>query len=178
MQKMKFNQDVEGIRKRAREHVENGAVTEGYPAERASVIKMLNDALATELLCVLRYRFHYFMVRGIHSEPVAAEFLEHSNEEQTHADQLAERIVQLGGKPNFNPDTISSRSHAEFVDCDTPEEMVRENLVAERIAIDSYRGMIEYIGMKDPTTRRMLEEILAKEEEHADDLANLMDGMS
>ena len=166
--------DVETLRKRARQHIEEGAVTEGYGANRAVVLKMLNDALATELVCVLRYRRHHFMARGIHSQSVAAEFLAHSNEEQGHADQIAERIVQLGGEPDFAPGSLTCRSHAEYVEASTLAEMIKENLVAERIAIDSYRDSIRFLGEQDPTTRRMLEGILAVEEEHAADLADLL----
>ena len=169
--------DVKTLRSRARQHIEEGAVTACYDADRDVVVKLLNEALATEIVCVLRYRRHYFMARGIHSQAVAAEFLEHSNEEQGHADQIAERIVQLGGEPDFSPDSLTSRSHAEYVAGVTLADMIREDLVAERIAIDSYREMAQYVGDRDPTTRRMLEEILAVEEEHADDLADLLQGM-
>jgi len=166
--------DVQALRKSARQHMEEGAVTAGYSADRTEVIAMLNDALATELVCVLRYRRHHFMASGIHSHATAAEFLVHSNEEQGHADQLAERIVQLGGEPDFSPDSLSKRSHAEYVEGATLTQMIRENLVAERIAIDSYRHAIESVGNDDPTTRRLLESILAVEEEHADELADLL----
>ena len=166
--------DVKTLREQARRHVEEGAVTEHYGANKEKVIELLNEALSTELVCVLRYRHDYYMARGIHSNAVATEFLEHSNEEQAHADQIAERIVQLGGEPDFNPDTITSRSHAEYRIGKTLQEAIKENLVAERIAIDSYREMIQFIGEGDSTTRRMLEEILATEEEHADDLADLL----
>ena len=166
--------DVQTLRQRARQHIEEGAVTAGYSADRKTVLKLLNDALATEIVCVLRYRRHYFMARGIHSQAVADEFLEHSNEEQGHADQLAERIVQLGGEPNFSPEGLVTRSHAEYVEGSTLSEMIKEDLVAERIAIDSYRDFIQYLGDQDPTTRRLLEGILAMEEEHADDLADLL----
>jgi bacterioferritin len=166
--------DVQTLRKRAREHVDEGAVTSGYSADREMVLRQLNDSLATELVCVLRYRRHHFMAKGIHSQGVAAEFLVHSNEEQGHADQLAERIVQLGGEPDFSPHGLASRSHAEYIAGATLAEMIRENLVAERIAIDSYRGFIQYLGDKDPTTRRLLESILAMEERHADELADLL----
>ncbi len=166
--------DVPALRKSARQHMEEGAVTAGYSADRTEVIAMLNDALATELVCVLRYRRHHFMASGIHSHATAAEFLVHSNEEQGHADQLAERIVQLGGEPDFSPDSLSKRSHAEYVEGATLTQMIRENLVAERIAIDSYRHAIESVGNDDPTTRRLLESILAVEEEHADELADLL----
>lgn len=166
--------DVGALRERARLHMEQGAVTEGYTADRPVVLKMLNSALATELVCVLRYRRHHFMARGIHSQAVATEFLAHANEELSHADQLAERIVQLGGEPDFAPDTLLERSHAEYREGATLADMIRENLVAERIAIDSYRHFIGYLGNQDPTTRRLLEAILAVEEEHADDLSDLL----
>lgn len=166
--------NIEALRANARQHIEDGAVTDGYKADRKAVLGMLNDALATELVCVLRYRRHHFMARGIHSQAVAEEFLAHSNEEQAHADLLAERMVQLGGEPDFSPATLLSRSHAEYVEGVTLADMIKENLVAERIAIDSYRHLIQYLGDQDPTTRRMLESILAMEEEHADDLADLL----
>jgi bacterioferritin len=166
--------DVRKLRQSARQDFEKGAVTAGYSADRKAVLKRLNDALATEIVCVLRYRRHHFMARGIHSQAVAAEFLAHSNEEQGHADQIAERIVQLGGEPDFSPGSLVSRSHAEYVEGTTLAEMIREDLVAERIAIDSYRDSIHYLGDQDPTTRRLLESILAVEEEHADDLADLL----
>jgi len=169
-----FLTDVKTLRERARRHIEQGAVTEGYKADRETVIKVLNEALATEIVCVLRYKRHYFMASGIHAEGVAAEFLQHANEEQGHADQIAQRIVQLGGEPNFNPEGLLSRSHAEYVEGDTLIEMIKEDLVAERIAIDSYREIIQYLGNDDPTTRRMMEGILAMEEEHAEDLVSLL----
>jgi bacterioferritin len=170
-----FLTDIKTLRKRARQHIEQGAVTEGYKADRKTVIKILNESLATEIVCVLRYKRHYFMASGIHAESVAAEFLQHANEEQGHADLIAQRIVQLGGEPNFNPEGLLSRSHAEYVEGDTLLDMIKENLVAERIAIDSYREIIQYLGNDDPTTRRMMEGILAMEEEHADDLVSLLD---
>ena len=169
-----FLTDIQTLRERARRHIEQGAVTEGYTADRDTVIKLLNEALATEIVCVLRYKRHYFMASGIHAEGVAAEFLEHANDEQGHADQIAARIVQLGGAPNFNPEGLLSRSHAEYVEGETLIDMITEDLVAERIAIDSYRDMIRYFGNDDPTSRRMLEGILAVEEEHADDLVSLL----
>jgi len=172
-----FLSDIETLRKRAREHIAQGAVTPGYHADRGVVLKLLNEALATEIICTLRYKRHYYMAQGIHAESVAAEFLQHATEEQQHADQIAERITQLGGAPDFSPDGLATRSHAEYVEGDTLEEMIKEDLVAERIAIDSYREMVNYLGQEDSTTRRMLEEILAKEEEHADDLARLLEGM-
>ena len=172
-----FLSDIQTLRKRAREHIAQGAVTPGYHADRDVVLKLLNEALATELVCVLRYKRHHFMAKGIHAEGVAAEFLEHANDEQQHADQIAARIVQLGGAPNFSPEGLQSRSHAEYVEGETLEDMIREDLVAERIAIDSYREIVGYLGNADPTTRRLMEEILAKEEEHADDLANLLEDL-
>ena len=169
-----FLSDVTELRRRARKHIEEGAVTERYQADRETVIKLLNEALATEIVCVLRYKRHYFMAQGIHSEPIAAEFLQHANEEQGHADQIAGRIVQLGGSPNFSPDGLLMRSHSEYVEGNTLLEMIKEDLVAERVAIDSYTEMIRYVGEKDITTRRMLESILAVEEEHADDLSKFL----
>ncbi|KTT18358.1 ferritin-like domain-containing protein [Pseudomonas parafulva] len=169
--------DIQTLRQRAREHVENGAVTEGYNADRERIIKLLNDSLATELVCTLRYKRHYFMASGVKASVAAEEFLEHANQESEHADKLAERIVQLGGEPDFNPDNLSKNSHAQYVAGATLKEMVLEDLVAERIAIDSYREIIQYIGDKDPTTRRIFEDILAQEEEHADDMSDLLDGL-
>jgi bacterioferritin len=172
-----FLTDIKTLRERARQHIERGAVTEGYTADRETAVKILNEALATELVCVLRYRRHYFMASGINAESVAAEFLQHSNEEQAHADQIAARIVQLNGEPDLNPQGLLTRSHAEYVEGDTLLDMIKEDLVAERIAIDSYREMINYFGNDDPTSRRMLEGILAMEEEHADDLVSLLEDM-
>jgi bacterioferritin len=169
-----FLSDVQEIRRRARKHIESGAVTEGYQADRETVIKLLNEALATEIVCVLRYKRHYFMAQGIHSDPIAQEFLQHANDEQGHADQIAARIIQLGGAPNFSPEGILGRSHSEYVEGDTLVDMIREDLIAERVAIDTYTEMIRYIGEKDITTRRMLESILAVEEEHADDMASFL----
>ena len=169
-----FLTDIKTLRERARQHIEKGAVTEGYSADRETVIKVLNEALATEIVCVLRYRRHYFMASGINADSVAAEFLQHSNDEQGHADQIAQRIVQLGGEPNFNPEGLLTRSHAEYVEGDTLTDMIKEDLVAERIAIDSYREIIQYLGNDDPTSRRLMETILAVEEEHADDLVSLL----
>jgi bacterioferritin len=172
--KQPFLTDVQTLRKRAREHIDQGAVTQGYTADRETVLKLLNEALATELICVLRYRRHYFMASGLEAQSVAAEFLQHANEEQGHADQIAARIVQLGGEPNFSPDGLSTRSHAEYVEGTDLIDMIKEDLVAERIAIDSYREMVAYCGNDDPTTRRLLEEILAVEEEHAEDLVSML----
>lgn len=166
--------DVKTLRARARQGVEDGAMTAGYKAKVETVIKLLNEALATEIVCVLRYKRHYFMASGINSLSVKAEFLQHVIEEQAHADQLAERIVQLGGEPDLSPEGLLNRSHSEYVEGDSLVEMITEDLIAERIAIDSYREMIAYVGTDDPTTRRVLEGILAQEEEHAEDLASLL----
>jgi bacterioferritin len=168
-------QEVAEIRKRARTNVENGAVTEGYRADRKTVLKLLNESLATEIVCYLRYKRHYYMASGIHAQAAASEFLEHATTEQQHADRIAGRIIQLGGEPDWNPDTLTARSHAEYIEGQTLAEMLRENLVAERIAIESYTQFIRYLGDSDPTTRRLMEEILANEEEHADDLKTLME---
>lgn len=169
--------DIKSLRQRARQHIEKGAVTSGYAADRETVITMLNEALATELVCVLRYKRHYFMATGIHAAPVAAEFLEHATEEMSHADLIAKRIIELRGEPNFSPDGLAARSHAEYVEGDSLKSMIMENLVAERIAIESYREMISYLADQDPTTHRMLEEILASEEGHAEDLSSLLAGL-
>ena len=173
-EKQPFLTDIQTLRARAREHIEKGAVTAGYRADRETVVKLLNEALATEIVCVLRYRRHHFMAEGMNAEPVAAEFLVHANEEQQHADQIAARIVQLNGEPNFSPEGLLARSHAEYVEGKDLVDMIKEDLVAERVAIDSYREMIEYIGERDTTTKRMLEGILAMEEEHADDLVGML----
>jgi bacterioferritin len=170
-----FVTDIQTLRARARQHIERGAVTPGYRANRETVIKLLNEALATEIVCVLRYKRHFFMATGINAQSVAQEFLQHANEEQSHADQIAQRIVQLGGEPNFSPDGLTTRSHSEYVEGESLIDMIKEDLVAERIAIDSYREMINYFGNDDPTTRRLMETILAVEEEHADDLASLLE---
>lgn len=171
---MSFLTDIKTIRDRARQEIESGAVTQDYSLDKEQVIQVLNEALATEIVCVLRYRFHYYMATGIHKEGAAEQFLEHSNEEQQHADRIAERIKQLGGKPEFNPAVIAKTSHSEYVEGTSLEDMLREDLVAERIAIQTYREMITFFGDKDPTSRRMMEEILAVEEEHADDIADLL----
>lgn len=176
--KKPFLTDIKTLRRRAREHIERGAVTEGYRGDPEVVVKILNEALATELVCVLRYKRHYYMANGIHAQSVAQEFLQHANEEQGHADEIAVRIVQLGGEPNLNPEGMLTRSHSEYVEGSSLVDMIKENLVAERIAIDSYAEMIAYVSDKDPTTRRMLEGILAVEEEHAEDLASLLQTMS
>lgn len=169
--------NVKTIRDRARRHIERGAVTDGYQADREAVVEMLNEALATELVCMLRYKRHHFTASGINADVVAQEFLEHAAEEAQHADQLAKRIVQLQGAPDMNPAVIAERSHAEYVEGRDLLDMIRENLIAERIAIDSYREMLGYLGDADPTTRRLLEGILAMEEEHADDLGSLLAGL-
>ena len=169
-----FLDTIETIRRRARAHIERGAVTDGYQAPLETVLRLLNEALATEIVCVLRYKRHYYLASGIHAQAVAAEFLEHANEEQQHADLIAARIMQLGGEPNFNPDGLSDRSHAEYVEGTSLVDMIREDLVAERVAIDSYSQMIRFLADRDPSTRVMLEKILTAEEEHAEDLANLL----
>lgn len=170
-----FLSDVTAIRKRAREQIDQGAITAGYKADRQAIIKILNEALATEIVCVLRYKYHYYKASGINSQAVKSEFLEHANEEQVHADRIAERITQLDGSPNFNPEGLLTRSHADYVEGEDLVDMIKENLVAERIAIDTYRDIVQYIGNDDPTTRRIMEEILAQEEEHAEDMASLLE---
>jgi bacterioferritin len=169
-----FLTDIRTIRARARQHLERGAVTEGYKADRETVLRLLNEALATEIVCVLRYKRHYYMASGINAKSVAAEFLEHANEEQAHADEIAMRIVQLGGAPNLSPQGLGQRAHSEYVEGGDLLDMIREDLVAERIAIDTYREIIQYLGNDDPSSRRMMESILAKEEEHAEDLSTLL----
>jgi bacterioferritin len=169
-----FVTDIQELRRRARQHIENGAVTDSYTADRPTVIKILNEALATEIVCILRYKRHYFMATGIHANAVATEFQEHAAEEQVHADRIAERITQLDGEPNFNPEGLTSRSHAQYVEGNSLIDMIKEDLVAERIAIESYSEIIRYLGDRDITTRRMMEEILQNEEEHADDLKDLL----
>jgi bacterioferritin len=166
--------DVKTLRERARKHIEDGAVTDSYRGDRKEVIRLLNEALATELVCVLRYKLHFFTAIGLSAKSVAAEFAEHAAEESAHADLLAARIVQLGGEPDFNPDTLTKRSHAEYQVSSTLSDMIREDLIAERIAIESYGEMVTYIGTQDPTSRRVLEQILAQEEEHAEDLSSLL----
>ncbi len=172
-----FLTDIKELRRRAQQHIEKGAVTEGYRGDRAVVLRLLNEALATEIVCVLRYRRHYYMATGLSAEAVAAEFLQHSIEEQGHVDQIAARITQLCGEPDFNPEGLAMRSHSEYVPGDGLLSMIKEDLVAERIAIDSYSDMIRYIGDNDPTTRRMLEAILAVEEEHAEDMKTLIESI-
>jgi bacterioferritin len=168
--------DVATLRSNARKNIDKGAVTETYSADKATVIKLLNEALATEWVCVLRYYRHYFMASGMFADSVKAEFLEHAQQELAHANLISERIVQLGGEPDLDPDTLTTRAHAEYKPGKDLRDMVREDLVAERIAIDSYREMINYIGDRDTTTKRMLEHVLAQEEEHADDMKDLLDG--
>ena len=170
-----FLSDIQELRRRARKHIEKGAVTENYKADIDTVLRVLNEALATEIVCVLRYKRHHYMARGLNAQSVADEFAEHATEEQTHADQIAERITQLGGEPNFNPEGLAMRSHSEYVEGKTLTDMIREDLVAERVAIESYSEIVRYLGENDPTSRRMMEEILAKEEEHADDMNTLLD---
>jgi bacterioferritin len=170
-----FLSDIKEIRKRARQHMEKGAVTEGYKADRATVLRLLNEALATEIVCVLRYKRHQFMAHGLSAQSVADEFAEHAKEEQEHADMIAKRITELGGEPNFSPEGILTRSHSEYVEGDKLTDMIKEDLVAERIAIESYSEIIRYLGENDPTSRRLMEEILAKEEEHAEDMLSLIE---
>jgi bacterioferritin len=170
-----FVSDLEAIRRRARQHIEDGAVTESYKGDRETVIRVLNEALATELVCVLRYKRHFYMATGIHAQAAADEFQEHAKEEQEHADKIAERIAQLDGAPDFNPEILAKRSHSQYVEGTSLVDMIREDLVAERIAIESYSEIIRYLGDNDPTSRRVMEEILAKEEEHADDLKKLIE---
>lgn len=173
-----FLTDIKTLRQRARNQIELGPVTEAYGADRERVIEILNEVLATELVCYLRYKRHYFMAKGINAGPIAAEFLEHATQELGHADQVATRITQLQGEPNFNPETLAHRSHAEYVEGNSLLDMIKEDLVAERIAIESYQEIIRWLGDNDPTTRGVIEEILAVEEEHADDLLTLIQEMA
>lgn len=166
--------DIQAIRTRARRHIDEGAVTEDYRADRETVLRLLNEALATEIVCSLRYKRHYYTAKGLTSASIAQEFLEHAHEEEMHADKFAERITQLGGEPDFSPDTLTQRSHAEYVEGKTIVEMIKEDLVAERIAIESYKEIIDYLGTADPTTRRLFEQVLAVEEEHAEELHTLI----
>ncbi|MFC5030802.1 bacterioferritin [Streptomyces fildesensis] len=170
-----FLTDIETLRSRARKEIEKGPVTDAYGADLQRVIQVLNEALATEIVCTLRYKRHYFTATGLYSEPVAAEFLEHAQEEQAHADKLAQRIVQLGGEPDFDPDTLTKRSHAEYDASLGLIDMIKEDLVAERVAIASYTEIAQWLGNGDPTTRRVFEELLAQEEEHAADLRGLLE---
>jgi bacterioferritin len=169
-----FQTDLETIRRRARARMADGAVTGAYRADRVRVVAVLNEVLATEIVCVLRYKNHYFMASGLNAQPVAQEFLQHATDEQTHADWVAQRITQLGGVPNFDPEGLATRSHAEYREGARLEGMIREDLVAERIAIETYSEIVRWLGNDDPTTRRLMEDILKMEEEHADDLATLL----
>ncbi len=173
-----FLTDIETLRKRAREQMERGPITDAYGADRDRVVEVLNQALATELVCTLRYRRHYFTAQGLEAGPVAEEFLQHANEEMGHADRIAGRIAQLQGRPDFNPATLTARSHSEYVEGEGLVDMVREDLVAERVAVASYQEIARWLGDKDPTTRRLMEEILAVEEEHADDMLTLLEGLA
>jgi bacterioferritin len=169
-----FLTDIETLRARARATIESGPITGAYGADRPKVIAVLNEALATELVCVLRYKRHYYTISGLGTSEIKEEFLEHANEEMAHADRIAERIVQLNGAPNFNPAILQQRSHAEYDDALDPQAMVRANLIAERVAIESYRQMIQAIGDRDPVTRQLLVDVLKEEEEHADDMRDLL----
>jgi bacterioferritin len=173
-----FRADIEEIRRRALDKIGDGAVTASYKADRAKVIEVLNEVLATETVCTLRYRNHYFMAKGIHSSGVEDEFLEHAKDEQGHADRVAKRITELGGRPNLNPEGLATRSHAQYGEGERLEDMIREDLIAERIAIATYSEIVRWLGNDDPTTRRMMEELLATEEEHADDMAKLLTRVS
>jgi bacterioferritin len=174
---MGFQTDLEAIRRRAREHMLQGAVTEAYAADREQVIQVLNDVVATEIVCVLRYKRHQFTATGLHAPAVAQEFAEHAAEEQQHLDMAAQRIVQLGGEPDLDPSGLPERSHTEYLPGKTLREMVEEDLIAERIVIQTYAEMIRWLGNDDPTTRRIVEQILAQEEEHADDLRSLLEDL-
>jgi bacterioferritin len=172
-----FLTDIKEIRERARHNIEKGPITDTYGADRDRVLAVLNEVLATETVCVLRYKRHYYTAQGINAGPIAQEFLQHANEEQQHADMVARRIVQLGGEPDFNPHGLAERSHSEYNASTDLIEMVREDLIAERVAVASYQEIVRWLGNDDPTTRRMMEEILATEEEHADDLVNILHRM-
>jgi len=169
-----FRIDLEKIKERARAHMSEGAVTESYGADREAVLKVLNEVLATEIVCSLRYRNNYLVAQGIHAEAVAAEFKQHAAEEQDHADRVAARIVQLGGEPDMNPANLMTRSHSDYKTSQSLVEMLQENLVAERVAISTYSEVVRWLGTGDSTTRRLMEDLLQKEEEHADDLASLL----
>jgi bacterioferritin len=177
-EKNSFLTDISEIRRRARQHIEDGAVTDSYQVDRKVVLRVLNEALATEIVCVLRYKRHHYMAKGIHSQAVAEEFLEHATEEQEHADLIAERITQLDGEPNFNPEGLLTRSHSEYVEGESLLDMIREDLIAERIAVESYSEIIRYLADNDPTSRRMMESILAKEEEHAEEMKTLLESIA
>ncbi len=169
-----FLTDIETLRQRARAEISKGPITEAYGADRDRVLQVLNEVLATELVCVLRYKRHYYMATGLNAGNATSEFLQHATDEQGHVDLVAERIVQLQGEPDFNPQTLTMRSHAEYVEGETLTDMVKEDLVAERVAIASYQEIIRWLGNDDPTTRSMIETILATEEEHADDMLSLL----
>jgi bacterioferritin len=169
-----FLSDIQELRRRARQRIDDGAITDTYRADPKVVSDVLNQALATEIVCVLRYKRHFFMATGIHANAVAAEFAEHAADEQGHADRIAERITQIGGEPNFNPEGLATRSHAQYVEGSSLVDMIREDLVAERIAIESYGEIIRFLGDRDITSRRLMEDILEKEEEHANDLKDLL----
>lgn len=169
-----FKADIEEIRRRAMEKIDEGAVTASYGADRERVCEVLNEVLATETVCTLRYRSHYFMAKGVHAPGIEEEFLEHAKEEQEHADRVAKRITELGGTPNLNPEGLAKRSHAEYGTGETLNDMIKEDLIAERIAIATYSEIVRWLANEDPTTRRMMEDLLAKEEEHADDMAKLL----
>jgi bacterioferritin len=173
-----FRADIEEIRRRAMEKMDDGAVTAFYKADRTKVIEVLNEVLATETVCTLRYRSHYFMAKGIHASGVEDEFLEHAKEEQAHADRVAKRITELGGTPNLNPEGLATRSHAQYGSAEQLQDMIKDDLIAERIAVATYSEIVRWLGQDDPTTRRMMEELLAKEEEHADDMAKLLSRVS
>lgn len=170
-----FLSDIKDLRRRARQHMERGAITESYELDPKAVVDVLNAALATEIVCVLRYKRHFYAAKGLNKDAVATEFLQHANEEQGHADRIAERISQLGGEPDLNPATLTARSHSEYVEGSDLISMIKENLVAERIAIESYTEIIRFLGEKDVTSRRLMEEILSVEEEHANDMLDLID---
>ncbi len=173
-----FVTDLKKIKARARTHMEKGAVTEAYKADLPAVIKVLNDVLATEIVCTLRYKRHYFAATGINSDSVKAEFLQHANEEQQHADWVATRITQLNGEPNFDPEGLATRSHSEYAEGEDLVSMLKEDLFAERIAIESYAEIARWLGDKDSTTRKLIEDILKVEEEHAEDLKSLLEKMA
>ena len=170
-----FLTDIKELQRRAREHVEKGAVTPAYRGDVETAVRLLNEALATEIVCTLRYRRHHYMAAGIHYQAVADEFMEHAQQEQEHADRIAERIRQLGGAPDFNPEGLLTRSHAQYAEGNSLIDMIKEDLIAERIAIESYMEMIRYFGDNDPTSRRLMEDVLEQEEEHADDMATLLE---
>lgn len=172
-----FVSDVKKIRERARQNMMNGAVTEGYKADREQVIKVLNEVLATEIVCNLRYRRHYYVATGLNAEAVKAEFLQHATEEAQHADWVATRIVQLNGEPNFNPEGLATRSHAEYAEGTDLASMIKEDLIAERIAIQTYSEIVRWLAADDPTSRKVIEDILKVEEEHAEDMKSLLEKM-